>query len=384
MTVSWWRRDPHPAIIRTDVLIVGAGVAGLCCAREVLARGGACLVLERERVGSGASTRNAGFLMRGAADNYAAAVRDHGRERAQLLWRWTEENLALLRADGIEALPSYSARPSCLLSLSPEEETEVRASHELLARDGFDSRWVERGSDDAWRTARAGLVNPHDAVVNPVHLLGLLRAPLGDRIIEGAEVCAMEREGTEIVLRTAHARFAAPRVIFCTNAYTDTALPALRGYVAPRRGQMLALLAPGLRLEMAYYANHGSEYFRAAGDGVVVVGGCRTYHADVEAASEDRTTSLVQHAIEAFATSLFGRTFPVVARWAGIMGFSPDGLPLVGAVPGEPGVFFCGGFTGHGMSLARRCAKAAVAEALDGTPSPFGLSRAVAARHRES
>lgn len=322
--------------------------------------------------------------MRGAADNYAAAVRDYGPETARLLWRWTEENLALLRAEGVTTLSSYQARPSCLLALKPDEEAEVRAAHELLLRDGFESRWLDRGDDDAWRSARAGLVNPNDAVVNPVELLALLRAPLGDRIHEDAEVCAVEREGSEIVLRTAHARFIAPRAIFCTNAYTDSALPALRGLVAPRRGQMLALRAPDLNLRMAYYANHGSEYFRAAGDGAVVVGGCRTYHAEIEVGTDDRTTDLVQGAIEAFATSIFGRSYPVVARWAGIMGFSPDGLPLVGAVPNEPGLFFCGGFTGHGMSLARRCAKAAVAEALDGTPSPFGLSRAGAAARRGS
>ena len=37
--------------------------------------------------------------MRGAADNYAAAIRDWGHERARTIWRWTEENLLALRAD---------------------------------------------------------------------------------------------------------------------------------------------------------------------------------------------------------------------------------------------------------------------------------------------
>ena len=40
---------------------------------------------------------------------------------------------------------------------------------------------------------------------------------------------------------------------------------------------------------------------------------------------------------------------PVTHRWAGTMGFTDDELPLVGAVPGMPGVYVCGGYTGHGF-----------------------------------
>ena len=36
------------------------------------------------------------------------------------------------------------------------------------------------------------------------------------------------------------------------------------------------------------------------------------------------------------------------------MGFSPDGLPVVGPVPGLTGAWAVAGFTGHGMSLAMR------------------------------
>ena len=38
-----------------------------------------------------------------------------------------------------------------------------------------------------------------------------------------------------------------------------------------------------------------------------------------------------------------------VAQWTGIMGFSRDEVPWVGAVPGKEGVFVAAGYTGHGM-----------------------------------
>ena len=36
------------------------------------------------------------------------------------------------------------------------------------------------------------------------------------------------------------------------------------------------------------------------------------------------------------------------------MGFSPDGLPVVGTVPGIDGALFACGFTGHGMAYGFR------------------------------
>lgn len=40
------------------------------------------------------------------------------------------------------------------------------------------------------------------------------------------------------------------------------------------------------------------------------------------------------------------------------MGFSRDGLPMVGAVPGSPGALVAAGFTGHGFGFAWVCGRA--------------------------
>ena len=47
-------------------------------------------------------------------------------------------------------------------------------------------------------------------------------------------------------------------------------------------------------------------------------------------------------------------------EWTGIMGFSPDGFPLVGEVPGERGLWASCSFQGHGMVLCWMCARALV------------------------
>ncbi|KAJ9650742.1 hypothetical protein H2198_009967 [Neophaeococcomyces mojaviensis] len=55
--------------------------------------------------------------------------------------------------------------------------------------------------------------------------------------------------------------------------------------------------------------------------------------------------------------------------WSGIMGYSADGHPLVGPMPGEEGLWIDASFQGHGMVLCWLCAKAFVEMLLgrDGT-----------------
>ncbi len=394
MTVSHWRRSDDLGEIRCEVLVVGAGVCGVSAALHLERRGVDVRVVERDELCAGASGRNAGFLMRGAADNYAAGVKHFGREKTAELWRLTEANLAGLRREGIEALPRYQRVPSVLLALTPGERDELRESVELMKADGFKVSWIEGGGggdDDAWKSGQClgALVNPDDAACHPIELVCLLAAKLKRPIHERQEVTAIGRAtGDELRVRTRDGVFVAKRVLVCTNAYGPLLFPELGDRILPRRGQMLSVRrrdAGKLRLDASYYANHGSEYFRQAWDGTVVVGGCRTYHADRETGYEDVVTPWVQEDLEMFARRVLGRRegeLEVTGRWSGVMGFSIDDLPLVGPVDdvtpdkGWAGrVWFCGAFTGHGMSMAYRTSELAVEAMMSGGKGPFPIKR---------
>jgi len=387
MSVSYWRRRPNPAELDADLVVVGAGVCGLAAALHAESRGLSTLVLEAGEVGQGASSRNAGFLMRGAAESYDRAIRTWGRERARALWRYSEENLELLRELGAASLPSYRAVPSCVLALDESEADELARSAQQMQEDGFDTALVRSGAegagDDVWTRLAPllGLINPHDASVNPCEVLGLLGGRLCTPVRQRHEVIDwVDTTGGRLVVRTRVLHVRTPRVLLCVNAFAQRLVPSLAGQVTPHRGQMLAVAAPGLRLDHSYYANFGSEYFRITPEGVLVVGGFRTGHAASEAGYLDEPASPVQHELEAFAARILGRDrIEPIARWAGTMGFSRDGLPLVGPVAEDPRVWFCGGFTGHGMSLGVRTARDAVEAMLGLSPSLFAAPAGAAA-----
>jgi gamma-glutamylputrescine oxidase len=412
MTVSHWRRHQSPALLECDVAIIGAGICGLSAALHLQKRGLVVEILERHTIGSGASTRNAGFLMRGAADNYKVAIDEYGRDLARQVWRWSEENLEGLLSEGLGTLDSVREIPSALLTLEEDEWKELVASVDLLKQDGFEVGWVEPGrtgghalaGDALWAASGAAkrplgaLVNPRDASCHSCHVIKYLAGKLQRPAHEHQEVAEMaalpgasNTAGPRVELRTPDLRVRTRFVLVCTNAYAPLLFPQLEGLVRPRRGQMIAYKPPReFHLGASYYANRGSEYFRQAFDGTLVVGGCRTYHAEREIGYDDITTPWVQGDLQRFARDIFGPAadaWPIIARWAGTMGFSPDGLPLIGPIPAraedawqpaQGAIWFCGAFTGHGMSLAYRLSRIAIESMLDGGPNPLPLSRATA------
>src|SRR3954464_12083938 len=87
--------DPHALDPgrRVDVAIVGAGVTGCACALALAERGRRVAVYDARSVAGGASGRNGGFALRGAAPAYDDARDRLGAERARELWRLSERAL---------------------------------------------------------------------------------------------------------------------------------------------------------------------------------------------------------------------------------------------------------------------------------------------------
>lgn len=383
-SISLWQQTGPLANHKADAVVIGAGIAGLSAAIALEQAGLAVTIIETRSPAASASGRNAGYLMRGAADNYAAAVAQYGRETAADLWRFTEHNLADLKALGLEQLSSFAHRPSCLLAFAEPEAEELAASVTLLEEDNFDASLLTTRSSEANDTIferanpRLALINPHDAVINPVELVGLLCSKLkSTQIYTGCAAAAIHRhDGDTLHLHTTLGTIAAERILIATNALAPNLIPTLAPLVQPNRGQMLAIRCPGVRLDRAYYANHGSEYLRQLDDSHVILGGARTHDESAERTTSESTSEKIQSRLEHIAREWLTDEPHIVARWAGTMAFSPDHIPIAGPVPlpgqlePDPKLWFTGAFTGHGMSMGHRTATAAAMSMIGGTDLP--------------
>lgn len=340
VTSPWLEEDEprRPSLgedASADVAVIGGGIAGVSSAYALARQGASVVVLEAQQLAAAASGRNAGFVLAGVAENFVAASERYGEPRARRVYEFTRRNRERLRAlvarHGIDC--EFAWNGSLQIAGDDAEWDEVRESARRLA-----ARGVRVTIDQAQRAA----CYADDGELHPVRFVrGLARAAeeSGARIFESTLVTAV----ADGEVRTERARVRAGAVVVCTNAYAPH---LVRARIRPVRGQMLAT-APLARRVFARpaYAHRGFRYWRQTADGRVLVGGWRDLAPEIELGEEERLNDGIQAALDAFLRER-GVDAPVTHRWAGIMGFSHDGLPYCGRVAG--GVYLCGGFTGHG------------------------------------
>jgi glycine/D-amino acid oxidase-like deaminating enzyme len=120
-------------------------------------------------------------------------------------------------------------------------------------------------------------------------------------------------------------------------------------------------------------------YYRPSDDGRVVVGGGRLEQLEHEYTDEETVTAGVQAGLDAFLAGWLGLGGArVTHRWAGIMGFSADLLPVVGELPDTPGLYVAGGYSGVGNVLGHLCGGIAadlIATGANPQAPPFDVGR---------
>jgi gamma-glutamylputrescine oxidase len=340
-----------------DVAVVGGGVTGCACAR-LLAEAGLKVRLHDERpVGWGASGRNGGFALRGGAAAYDVSAEAIGRERAARYWRSTERALERMEALAGDALVRTG---SLRLAADEEERDGLRAEFELLDEDGFAVEWRESLAHPVDATFVAAIFHRVDAALQPARWarrLGALAAAAGVDIREGSRVTSVDELG-------------AAQVVIATDGYPSGLLGPLEGLIIPTRAQMVATEPIPERLfECPHYSRHGFDYWQQRQDGRILAGGFRDTTLATEFTSSEETTPEIQAALDRFVSDLVGWPVVVTHRWAGLFGFVPDLMPVVGSVPGAEGLWVAGGYSGHGMVLGFMCGEL-VANAILGREAP--------------
>ena len=88
---------PVSGDMKTDVLIVGGGLAGLLCAHALVRRGVDCAVVEANRICGGVTSCTTAKITSQHGAIYHQLLARLGRERARLYWQANEEAIKAYR-----------------------------------------------------------------------------------------------------------------------------------------------------------------------------------------------------------------------------------------------------------------------------------------------
>lgn len=368
MTVSVWQANGEQPIESTDIVIIGAGLLGCTAALYLNDAGYSTTIIEARDVGLGASSRNAGFMITGLDKYYHQAETVYGEAATREIWELSRRSLAFWQQIAREHGTWMEQSSSLLLAETPEERQELEQSARRMQANGFECEYLS--NDPLQRGYYAAIRQPSDGGIHPVQLLQAIFKASNAHLIANSEVYAIESAATEVVVYSRLAIVRAQKVLICTNAYTPYLDPYFVGKVIPNRAQCLATAPLTERVIGAVgYSDYGYMYYRDLPDGGLLIGGGRKQNKEQEGnTTEDRITDAVQAILEAYLQAKFPDvTAPIVRRWAGIMGFTPDGLPMIGALPRDSRIAYAVGLNGHGLSLGAGIAERAVDYLLYGT-----------------
>jgi gamma-glutamylputrescine oxidase len=345
------------------VVVVGGGVTGCSCALTLAERGLRVRLVEAREIAGGASGRNGGFALRGAAMPYDRARQTLGVDRARRLWRLSEEAL-----DRLELLAGDACRRvgSLRLAQGSAEAEALGREVEALRADGFAVDCLDTLPPPLGRLFGAAILHPGDAALQParwVRRLASRAARAGAEVVEGRALRSADLD-----------ELAAEHVVVAVDGLTSDLLPELADVVSPQRGQLLVTEPIGARLfERPHYARDGYDYWQQLPDGRLVVGGKRDLSFATEATAAEETTDLIQRELEALVVALVGELPPITHRWAGVWGETPDRLPLVGRLPSRENVWIAGGYSGHGNVLGLACGDLLARAILGESPAELEL-----------
>ncbi len=375
VSYSYWQSATDKKIIQSDFLIIGGGIAGFSTAfwLEKKYPQATIAIVERHKVGSGASGRNAGFVTCGSAEHFAKLYKDFGPIKALEIWRFSEVNRELLKDEIIKGNSEkvlFQTTGSCTVAPSDEDFIRYGSLVNTMTKLGIDVDLVDEAtikSAYAVKGFKGGIEYKHDGVVHPMMLLREIQSQLKRTlVVENQEVIGFD-ENTSIQVVTQDFKFQTNKVVLTLNGYIGLLWPEWESIVRPQRGQIVVTEPLPLRVKGPCYLTKHLCYFRQMISGELLIGGFRNFDLDNENTFFDRVSEKIQSELIDFTKTFFDFTSSIKIKnqWSGTMGFTSDGQMIIGEVPLKKNFYLMAGCSGHGMGLSFHAAKVLV-EAIEG------------------
>jgi glycine/D-amino acid oxidase-like deaminating enzyme len=360
--------------LRTEVVVVGAGISGAMIAQSLAQAGKRPLIVDRRRAALLGSTAASTSLLQFELDTpltkLSASI---GARKAAKVWIASRDAVNELRTRshklGIHA--HFESRPSLYLAGNVLDANGLKREVAQRQRVGLASEYLDRkmlrhhfGIDRP-----AALLSHGNAEANPVELAaGYLRNAIsaGAHFHAPHDIVDIEsgRRGTTLLTNDG-IHIQARHVIFCTGYELVKIVPPTNNkikstWAIATRPQPQAIWP---QKALIWEASEPYLYLRSTAEGRVICGGEDESFADTEErdALTPQKTRRLEKKLQRLLPNIDSRA---VLEWTGSFGASPNGMPTIGAIPGYPRCYAVMGYGGNGITFSMLATKLITAAVL--------------------
>lgn len=347
-----------------DVVVIGGGFNGMSAAYNLAKEGFSVVLLEKDDIMKGASTRNGGHCNTGVAHNFAVLADKIGIAKASEAYRAYESAVnyvdSLVREAGID----------CDFRFSGKLKLASKATHMVGLRRAYDlirtnvDKDVALLSREEVRT-EIGSDNFHGGLLQQrggqMHMgkfgIGLANAAArhGAKIYANHGVTALHRlNGYRHQVVTTQGTIMAEKVLMATGCSNIGPFPWFKRRIVPMGSFVIVtsqmdetLLRSVMPTDRTYVTSLNLvNYFRSTPDHRLVFGG-RARFAASNPTTDPGSGEILRDGLYKMFPQL--RNTPVDYCWGGMLDMTADRLPRSGE---HEGVFYSVGHNGHGTQMA--------------------------------
>lgn len=328
---------------------MGAGLAGLLTALELMERGHSVVVLERDRPFAGESGKTTAHLTAVLDTRYYELERMHGEAAVASIIDSHRRAIAHLeRLANVHGIDCDFERVSAFLAAGNEDQSrQLEREHPVTSRAGLGCHLLRNaplpsGAGPALHVPEQAKFDPAKfaaGVLRRLQALGcLIVAPVRIEKVDPGDPCRVTTSSGEVI--------EARNVVFTTNTPVNDRVTMHTKQTAYRT-YAVSFETPGVQWNDLYWDMEDPyHYVRTTGDGLLIVGG-----EDHEVGQEDDPEQRWAR-LESWTRERIPVAGNVAHRWSGQVLEPVDGLAYIGRNPGDSNVYIATGFSGNGMTYS--------------------------------
>ncbi|WP_049659945.1 NAD(P)/FAD-dependent oxidoreductase [Bacillus sp. FJAT-27231] len=358
-----------------EVVIIGGGFSGLSTAYHLQKNNCQTIILEKGKIGSGASGKNGGQILTGYVISMSELTKKYGLSTAKQMLRLTIDSIDLIediiRENNIMCDFHREGHLQAAYKLAHLES--LKREQEILRRD-FDHevKIIERQDIQQELSTPfyiGGCIDEKSAIFHPLNYalaLANLVEELGGRIFEETEALKIERNSDgKVIVTTNEGKIKAEQIVIVTNAYSGDLHKTIGRAVIPIESIMIATepLPPHVLNKLikknrgVYDTKNLLYYFRKTDDHRLAFGGSGRTTSKRDA---KRLFSQLREGMNQVFPDL--KTALIEYEWSGKVGFTREKVPYIGQL--EDGTHFAFGYAGHGAAMSTLMGKFIAANVL--------------------